>query len=126
LNYSAYDDKPFDITYYRLKQTNYDKTFKYSGTISIDRTKDEERISNVYPNPTKEDINFDVFTKTKSNLLVEVINNKGEQVYKESQLVDEGNTSLKISMNDYRNGVYLLKVTIEQTGKVLLYKVVKD
>lgn len=126
LSYLSYDHKPYEITYYRLKQTNYDKTFKYSETISIDRSKDEERLSNIYPNPTKDNINFDVFTKAKSNLLVEVINNKGELAYKNTQMVDQGNTTLDISMSEFRNGVYLLKVTIEKTGKVLIYKVVKD
>ncbi len=126
LSYNTYDSQPYPITYYRLKQTDYSKAFKYSETISIDRSKDEERISNVYPNPTKDNINFDVFTKSKGNLLVDIINNKGEQVYTSSQIVDEGTNSLVVPMGELRNGVYLLKVTVEKTGKVLIYKVVKD
>jgi hypothetical protein len=126
LSYSVYDNAPYAITYYRLKQTDYDQTYKYSQIISVDRLKDEERISNVYPNPTKDNINFDVFTKSKGNLMIDIINNKGELVYKATQPVDEGSTTLNVPMSDLRNGMYLLKVTVEKNGKVLLYKVVKD
>jgi hypothetical protein len=51
LNYSAYDYSPYaGVSYYRLKQTDYDGGYTISGIISIDNlkgTKSVIRISNM-------------------------------------------------------------------------------
>lgn len=48
--YELYDHNPFSgINYYRLKQTNIDKTFKYSQTINIQFNNNYD--FSVFPNP---------------------------------------------------------------------------
>ncbi|HYG51004.1 MAG TPA: T9SS type A sorting domain-containing protein [Flavobacteriales bacterium] len=48
LSYSSVDPSPFELTYYRLKQTDFDGSFTYSETIAV-RTREEE--FTIYPNP---------------------------------------------------------------------------
>lgn len=50
LEYELYDNNPFSgINYYRLNQTNINKTFKYSQTISIAFNNDYD--FSIFPNP---------------------------------------------------------------------------
>jgi hypothetical protein len=50
LNYSAKDNEPFSgVSYYRLKQTDFDGKFSYSNIVSVDFEKSQG--VTIYPNP---------------------------------------------------------------------------
>ena len=50
LNYSSEDNKPFSgVSYYRLKQTDFDGKFTYSNLMEVDFEKPFD--VNIYPNP---------------------------------------------------------------------------
>lgn len=56
LNYAVTDPQPFSgLSYYRVKQTDRDGNFSYSGIVSVVNEASEEKIS-VFPNPSDAEI----------------------------------------------------------------------
>lgn len=86
INYSFIDPNPFNlVSYYRLKQTNFDGSFKYSEIISY--TNCEEGIGEfiVYPNPTQGPLNFYLDVATKKLMSMSKYNAVGILIYHSSQ-----------------------------------------
>ena len=126
VKYEFKDTNPLkEISYYRLKQVDFDGKQTYSKAVTINRS-DDQQISNVHPNPTTGAINFDITTRSKSNIDISVINYTGDVIYEKEQSVDKGRTPLNIDLSNIPNGVYLLKVNIEKNGKTLIYKIIKN
>jgi len=125
--YAHTDNNPYSgLSYYRLKQTDFDLSNKYTNIISVDLSKNNELISNVHPNPTNDLVYYDLTTKSKGNITIEVINYAGELVYTENKQVELGKNALNVSLQNFKNGVYLIKVKIENSGKTLTQKIIKN
>ena len=127
LNYSTYDNNPINgTTYYRLKQTDYNGASTYSSIISVDNAWTDVNVSNVHPNPTNNNINFDFYTSLSGKVIVRIYDYMGRLVDEENQNVNEGNSSLQAKMENLSNGVYFLKVSFDKTGDIIVTKVVKN
>ncbi len=125
-SYQFIDNEPFnETTYYRLKQIDFDKTFTYSKVVSVDMASLPESISNLHPNPTKDIVNFDWKASKKDNIIIELLDYKGEVVYNDLMQTEEGINSLMLDVSEYRNGIYLLKITSQSNGKSSVYKILK-
>jgi hypothetical protein len=125
--YKHIDENPTPgISYYRLKQVDFDKSFIYSNIVSIELSKEKEQITNVRPNPSKDFVYYDVVSQSKSNIQIELINYTGETVMTTSNMIEAGHNSLNIDLMNFKNGVYLLKVIIDNTGKSLVNKIIKN
>jgi hypothetical protein len=102
IDYDYRDANPFNLSYYRLKQVDFDGAFEYSNTIVIDR--DLASLNNsgsdemlIYPNPnasTNVNLRFylsenkeveirviDVLGQVVKNLSVSLSNNQVEELY---------------------------------------------
>ena len=107
-DYSFKDEGHSGVTYYRLKQLDFDGGFEYSKIISIVR-KDEKTVS-VFPNPSAgvftitgmEDMEGETFT---------VMNIMGQ-----TTSINIQNTG-QFDMSAYPSGMYYLRV--ERSGQVL-------
>jgi hypothetical protein len=116
-NYSYFDLAPFNgITYYRLKQTDFDGTSKYANIISLDNKYDQINVSNVYPNPANQLVNFDFYSPIEGKLSVSVYAYNGQLISQESFSIQEGNNNLKKAINDYSKGIYLIHFYFDQTA----------
>lgn len=125
-NYQYIDKEPLKtISYYRLKQVDFDKTFTYSKMISVDLASLPETISNLHPNPAKDLINFDWKASKKSNITIELLDSKGEIKLHETKMAEEGFNNLTIDLSEFKNGIYMLKVSSETSGKSSIYKLLK-
>lgn len=59
LNYALADDKPLrGISYYRLRQTDFDSSVTRSHTIAVDRNTGAEQEISVFPNPAEAGANL--------------------------------------------------------------------
>jgi hypothetical protein len=127
INYSSYDHQPFiGRTYYRLKQTDYNGKSSYSSIFSIENKSDEIAVSNVHPNPTKSDLNFDFSTSVEGTLSLQITDYIGRIVLERTQKIGEGKTSLIAQMNDLAKGVYTLKVEFSEGNYRSITKVIKN
>jgi len=54
ISYNLTDYEPLEtISYYRLKQTDFDGTFTYSKLVAVDRTVSTDGNMSIYPNPNR-------------------------------------------------------------------------
>ncbi|MDQ3046459.1 MAG: T9SS type A sorting domain-containing protein [Bacteroidota bacterium] len=125
-NYFFIDQSPYNgATYYKLKQTDFDGNSTYSNIVMIENHLDEISVSNIHPNPTSGMLNFDFFTPVKGEVTVVVRDLYGRVVYEKKSMVEDGNTALATDMGLLANGVYSLKVSMEEYNFFSVSKVVK-
>jgi len=125
--YNAFDLNPFEkITYYRLHLFDLDGTSEYSNVIAIDNTNLTNFITSARPNPTQGNIEFDVNTKGKEIISIELYNNNGLLTSTEKHNSSGGYETLHFDLSSYESGLYLLKVTFENSGKSEIIKVIKN
>lgn len=117
--YSAYDDYPLDgISYYRLKQTDFDGSYEYSPVVSVDREETLEMILTPNPITAGEKIQFTLSKQTQQTVTVEVSSLAAVTTYT-GTMGSEGDGVTFIVNNYYPPaGVYLVKVTCGQAVMV--------
>jgi hypothetical protein len=119
LNYYQFDfnfDRTKPVSYYRLKQLDFDGQYSYSNIVALDNdTKIGEIL--IYPNPATNYLN--------------ITNNKSEvtnyQIYSvEGKLIHQGEfmSTHKIDLNQYSSGTYLIKLI--SRNKVYQQKFIKE
>ena len=112
INYSFIDTEPLNgISYYRLKQTDFDGKFKYSKIISVKYTNNFIGELNIYPNPVSNELIIEI-NENKSVLNFEIINSIGSVIYK-GNLVN--NTI--VQTNNFASGIYLIRFTNGKTSE---------
>ena len=111
INYAIYDTTPYiGITYYKLKQTDYDGKETSFGPICIKIYDDGSAIS-VYPNPVKSN-NATIFIKNiksgKVNISLYDIN--GKLVFEKNYEIENDGSLIDIDLNNFENGTYILNI----------------
>ncbi|PCJ82466.1 MAG: hypothetical protein COA57_13115 [Flavobacteriales bacterium] len=113
-SYSAYDYEPYSgISYYRLKQTDFDGKYEYFNPVAVEINKEGgETIFEVYPNPTSQDnINLGLIGHKKNDEVLLVLKNTlGQVIYSKVIITNEfGNAVTAINPNHkLAQGVYLV------------------
>jgi hypothetical protein len=105
IKYSFTDEKPLSgSNYYRLKMVDQDNSFAYSSVRSV-RFDKSDQLAFVYPNPSSDVVqlgNTDLANVSK----IEIVDTKGTVAYKSTKMLPEG-----ISVKQFKNGIYQLKVS---------------
>ncbi len=110
IDYSDEDKSPYTgVSYYRLKQTDFDGQVSYSDVKSVNLTSDDSTELLVYPNPTK---NHVVLTSTKDDLKeISIINASGQNVVDQTFITKNSDTEYVIDLSLLSSGIYLIKTT---------------
>ena len=127
IEYDATDINPrMGINYYRLKQTDFDGSFKYSEMKTVNIFKSNS--FSVWPNPAAEmiEISFgestDLLT-TENNLSgIKIYNSIGKLVYKKS--TDATSSKLRLDVSSYDEGMYF--ISLEKNGQVYRTRFLKE
>ncbi|MGZ3864425.1 MAG: T9SS type A sorting domain-containing protein [Bacteroidia bacterium] len=118
LSYRTLDEKPFKgVSYYRLKQTDYDGKSEYFKAVSVLATKTKEINFSVAPNPNYGEF-VAGFTGIENNSEVSIVMHDimGKLVYSNSFIVEDGvNTINIVSDQDLQKGVYFCSLFVEET-----------
>jgi hypothetical protein len=78
----------------------------------------------IYPNPAKNNFTIDVSVKTKSELIVRLLDVRGRELRKEKRMLNTGKNQELISVEELASGIYLLE--LELNNQVLRAKLVKE
>jgi hypothetical protein len=116
LYYATRDNNPLPgLSYYRLKQTDFDGSFAYSDLVSVSYGSSSEMAINVFPNPNSGNsfrIALNGLTPYES-LNMNIIDSFGKTLYK-SQISTDANGNLMafiIPNGRLKAGVYMVSVS---------------
>lgn len=117
LSYTLFDDHPYSgISYYRLKQTDFDARFSYSDVRSVNIDSFENSKIEIYPNPAEHQLV--VIGNSHELEGVEIYNSLGQNVTHLVQINKIHNKKYVFDISDLSNGFYYLR-TRTTTNKLL-------
>jgi Secretion system C-terminal sorting domain len=107
--YTFMDKTPYNVSYYRLKQIDFDGKETLSIIISLSRDNNKSKLK-VYPNPTKDILTVEYFkdlNKSHEVTTFEVVNILG-------QVLLRGILNQNIDVWSLHVGTYIVRVAVEQ------------
>lgn len=107
-SYTDYDPYP-GVSFYRLKQVDYDGKFSFSPVISIDFTQTDESIFQVYPTRSLGNFNVSFEGRKDEPLLIVVRNFLGQEFYSKGFILDSNHLIQPIDLSGIlAPGIYLV------------------
>ncbi|MEI6348300.1 MAG: T9SS type A sorting domain-containing protein [Bacteroidota bacterium] len=120
INYHYLDINSSGITYYRLKQTDFDGAYTYSEAIAVNCESSNNNQVIVYPNPFKNSISINGLQEVASTF--EITDVMGKIVYKDFRVASYTES---INLNSLTPGLYTL-IIIDKNGNSRQFKIVKN
>ena len=115
--YSAIDNNPYQgISYYRLKQVDFDGQYSYSSIRAVKLDGLENVTVKIYPTPTQNQITIESSFLEIEEL--QVYNMLGQDVSSYIELIESNERSIVISLTNLPQGIYTIK-TKSTVNKVL-------
>ena len=109
LNYSYYDKTPYnDVSYYRLKQVDFNGNFTYSDIRSVNFRGVE--IIDSYPNPASDQINFIINSTFDIQIVSVIYDSYGRKVFDQTKNIKKGFNNLSIDITGLAASHYFFKV----------------
>jgi len=101
---------------------------KVAISCSAARTKltdvNEESLLSLYPNPTLDEINFNITNTKEKSVEISIFNVAGQNVMTKQLEVNEGQINQTISIHNLPNGIYILRMSLD--GKEITKKIIKQ
>lgn len=108
LNYSVYDYEPnIGVSYYRLKQTDFDGQFEYSQIKSVSISQLISGSVKIYPNPTNDKIT--VIGSENELSEVRIFNALGQDVTYLTTISSSNESTMLIDVSRLAKGIYYVK-----------------
>jgi hypothetical protein len=127
IHYDKYDHNPFvGVTYYRLKQTDFNGMFSYSNIVALANVLDKVTMGGIHPNPTSGNISFDFFSPKNGTLEIRMIDNSGRIVLDEMENIIQDQTKINFSISNFARGEYTMEVIFEKGDFTNQIKIVKN
>ncbi|MGI8893782.1 MAG: T9SS type A sorting domain-containing protein, partial [Bacteroidia bacterium] len=127
LKYEHWDSNPLNgISYYRLKQTDYDGKFSYSTIASVNRSGSNANleIHSISPNPFINNFDISFSNPTSEAVEFELINLQGQKVYNDKLVAEAGDNYYRFNKGDeLPAGTYI--ALIRSSGSTTTKKIIK-
>jgi hypothetical protein len=127
IDYQAYDDRPLPgMSYYRLKQVDFDGTTDYSSVeqLNMDGAAGRIGIESTYPNPFSDQLAVRCQVPGAGLVLAELVSPAGSTVWQQEYEVFEGSQDIQlVGLSALQPGYYVLRLI--QSGAVVTTKVLK-
>jgi hypothetical protein len=123
LNYSSINSKPsLGHNYYRLQQVDMDgKVSVHAQIVDLIWGATGSTVS-IYPNPTTDILNIDLYAVKDQNTTVKLLDMSGRVIKQIQAKSAVGMNNIKLSMGEIASGVYTIQVyennTLSHTSKV--------
>jgi hypothetical protein len=123
INYTSINAEPkLGHNYYRLQQVDLDnKTSVHAQIVDLIWGANGNTVS-IYPNPTTDILNIDLYAQTAQNTTVKLLDMSGRVIKQIQAKSAVGMNNIKLSMGEIASGVYTVQVyennTLSHTSKV--------
>jgi hypothetical protein len=116
-----YNDKiVFNQTvYYRLKQTDFDGTYKYFDIIAVNCRDKSINNFKIYPNPFYNQLTIEITDNENDDAIVEIMNKQGSVIFQ-----SKFRNKIIIPTNDISDAIYIVRITTNH--EVIHQKVLKQ
>ncbi len=122
--YDYFDENAYlGVSYYRLKQTDFDGSFAYSWTITLINEQTKADITSIYPNPAISTAPFhvDFYSPNTQEITLQIYSLVGKQMLDEKVELAKGLNTLNVNIDHLRKGFYLVKI-ITSDDRQIAYK----
>lgn len=119
LNYHSVDEDPlYGLSFYRLKQTDYDGLFTYSSVIRVNFNDHNVELS---PNPITDFrkilLTYHAWNNQELNILM--LDVVGAVVYRNTFNVNRGQNNYELTLPELSNGIYFVQIKSEGIEDVI-------
>ena len=111
-SYSFADETPLSISYYRLKQMDFDGKFKYSPVKSVFLRQAKTSTIKIYPNPTSDESYLNIISPDETTTSVKLYNANGQIVKQLLSKVVAGSNTIPLDMWSLPTGIYLITLEV--------------
>lgn len=124
-NYEFIDNDDYKgITYYRLKQIDYNGTMSYSSVVAIKQSLGAE--VSVFPNPTIDKVKMNFVSKEDGTYKV-IVSDVSKVIYEQSLVVSRGNQIVNFDyFTALAKGFYIVQIIDEDGNIIKTERVVKQ
>jgi hypothetical protein len=109
-SYSVNDNNPYEgVTYYRIKQYDFDGYFKYSNIVAVNIKPIDETVV-IYPNPVSVNGVLEISSAESTEQILSIFDVTGKLVYTKKYSLVAGKNQLILETNGLSRGVYFVKI----------------
>lgn len=110
LNYSIIDNEPLTgVSYYRLKQTDFDGNYTYSSIVSVEKNQTNFEIINVQHPTSQNQLAVYFNCNDNCNISIELYDLTGKKIYASLNNALGRNSEIIIPISNLAESIYLLK-----------------
>lgn len=125
IDYNFRDVQPLEgLSYYLLRQVDFDGQFEEFGPISVYRNV-EELVVLAYPNPGDGNVMIQFVSPHKASGMLKVLSTDGKVLVAEELNLSKGTNSFPIQLNHYPKGTYFFVFESKEVEEPLHLKYVK-
>jgi len=96
------------ISYFRLKQVDYDGQFEYSKIVSVNFKGNNDNIGGFYPNPASDRIQLTLNDAIPTKTIVKLYDTNGRLAYQST--MEPNRIRVEMDVSTLANGVYVLQL----------------
>lgn len=126
LNYQYADASPLGGTnFYRLKQFDFDGKFSYSNIVTLKNKVSDIRITSVYPNPTRNELNLVISSPSVQRSTIIVTDLTGKVIRQRATQLVAGDNLQQFNIQSLSSGTYLVKLVCDNGCESAVQRFVK-
>ncbi|MDD3858737.1 MAG: T9SS type A sorting domain-containing protein [Bacteroidales bacterium] len=122
IDYSITDYNPYSgVSYYRLKQTDFDGRFSYSTIVAVNILTKNGIILTAFQK--ENNLFLNIITDIIGKAELEIYDYTGKLLLNKIEFIENNETQLVLKTNNFKQGVYIIRLTIgtnRKTTKILI------
>ena len=106
--YAFKDESPMDgLSYYRLKQIDYDGRMSFSHWVPVSFLKKMNQLL-LYPNPAKTGLSCDFLTAENGEATIGIYDLAGKIIFSEKKIIVAGQNKIELNISSLADGFYFV------------------